>query len=79
MGNIIQAQKGESFFDPACGSGEFISEIIKNQVAISGSEYDVDRLKISKMKMLVKSVWISCLLALLSKWHSTVVSRQIIV
>ncbi|MFN0459187.1 SAM-dependent methyltransferase, partial [Salmonella enterica subsp. enterica serovar Infantis] len=23
MGNIIQAQKGESFFDPACGSGEF--------------------------------------------------------
>ncbi|HFZ7536775.1 TPA: class I SAM-dependent DNA methyltransferase, partial [Salmonella enterica subsp. enterica serovar Enteritidis] len=56
MGNIIQAQKGESFFDPACGSGEFISEIIKNQVAISGSEYDVDRLKISKMKMLVNDL-----------------------
>ncbi|WMC41761.1 N-6 DNA methylase [Salmonella enterica subsp. enterica serovar Gallinarum] len=29
---------------------------MKNQVAISGSEYDVDRLKISKMKMLVNDL-----------------------
>lgn len=56
MGNMLQAQKGESFFDPACGSGEFISEMIKSQVAIAGSEYEVDRLKISQMKILVSGL-----------------------
>ncbi|WP_420257453.1 N-6 DNA methylase, partial [Klebsiella michiganensis] len=56
MGGIIQAQKGESFSDPACGSGEFISKMIKNNVHIHGSESNMDRLKITRTKMLVSGI-----------------------
>lgn len=56
MGGIIQAQNGESFSDPACGSGEFISEMIKNNVHIHGAESNMDRLKITRTKMLVSGI-----------------------
>lgn len=56
MTHIIQEKQDGSFLDPACGSGEFISEAIKTLKDISGSEKSIDRLKISKMKALVNEI-----------------------
>lgn len=52
MSKIVNIQDGDIFYDPACGSGEFISAMFNKNVMIYGTESIIERAKISKLKML---------------------------